>query len=112
MADWRHSLLMPWNVMGWPTDDLLVAAGLAVLLMAFIMAALRHEVGLPFTVGLLVVPVVVAAGFALAVVIHVWLAVHLLYAAAILSGCLIAFVCLYEVLKRWSAEPPPPMVRY
>lgn len=100
------------DVAAWATDELVVGAGLAVLLAAFVMVALRREAGLPLAVGLLVVPVVVAGGFALAVAIHLWLSVNLLYAAAILSGLLIVLVGLYEVLKRWTTEPPPPTVRY
>lgn len=103
---------MPWDVPTWVGGELLAGAGLAVLLAAFVVVALRREAGLPVAVGLLVVPVVVASGFALAVAIHVWLTVTLLSAAAILSGLLIVLVGLYEVLKRWTAEPPPPTGRY
>lgn len=97
---------------GWVTEDVLAGGGLAVLLAAFIVIALHREAGVPLAVGLLVVPVVVGSGFALALVIHLWLAVNLLYAAAMLSGVLIVFVGLFEALKAWTTAPPPPMGRY
>lgn len=92
--------------------DLLTPLALAVGLVAFLVVTLRREVGVPIVIGLLVVPVGVGAGFGLALAIHAWLAVNLLYAAAVLSGVLIVLVGLLEALKLWTAEPPPPQLRY
>jgi len=95
-----------------PFLEVLAAAGISVGLALFVMIVLRMEAELPFLVSVLVVPVVVGSGFLLALAFRVLLAVTMLQAGGLLAGLLVLLVVVYEALKLFVSEPPPPTARY
>lgn len=78
------------------STHLAVTAALSAGIAVFTMAVLRREVGLPMIVSALIVPVVVAIGFALAFAIQQFLTVSLLESLGLLGIVLFALTALYE----------------
>ena len=62
----------------------------------FIMETLRKTTGIPLAISALVVPFVVAAGFGLAVGIHVYTRLPMLTSAGVLAGALLPIVIFYD----------------
>lgn len=61
-----------------------------------IMETLRKTTGIPLSISVLVVPFVVAAGFALAIGIHVYTQLPMLTSAGVLGGALLPVVLFYD----------------
>ena len=61
-----------------------------------IMETLRKTTGIPLSISALVVPFVVAAGFGLAVGIHVYTQLPMLTSAGVLAGALLPVVVFYD----------------
>ena len=61
-----------------------------------IMETLRKTTGIPLSISVLVVPFIVAAGFALAIGIHVYTHLPMLTSAGVLGGALLPVVLFYD----------------
>ena len=61
-----------------------------------IMETLRKTTGIPLSISVLVVPFIVAAGFALAIGIHVYPQLPMLTSASVLGRALLTVVLFYD----------------
>ncbi|MFB6171309.1 MAG: hypothetical protein ABEJ23_02165 [Haloarculaceae archaeon] len=100
------------HALGLTVEEAAVGLAASIGLAAFIMVALRYEAELPFLVSLLFVPVVVASGFTFALVVRFWLSISILESAGVLGGVMILLIAVYEGLKLFASDPPPPSTRY
>lgn len=99
-------------VLAVPATAVVHTAAVSIALAAIIMIALRRELDLPFLISLLLVPVLVATGYLLALALQVWFALTMLQVAGLLAGLLVLLVFTYEVVLLIATKPPPPTVRY
>lgn len=77
--------------------DVAVAVGLSAGVVVFTTVVLRREVGLPIFVSVMVVPVVVGLGFAIAFGLQRVLDVTLLESLGLLGVLLVVLTALYEM---------------
>lgn len=78
------------------TVEMVGATGVSLLTCLFIMETLRKTTGIPLSISALVVPFIVAAGFALAVAIHLHTDLPMLTSAGVLAGALLPVVLFYD----------------
>jgi len=78
------------------TVEMLGATGVSLATCLLIMGTLRKTTGIPLSISVLVVPFVVAAGFALALGIHLYTNLPMLTSAGVLAGALLPFVLFYD----------------
>lgn len=97
---------------GLTVEEAAVGLALSVGLSVFVMVTLRIEAGLPILVSLLFVPVVVGSGFTFALILHLWLALTALQAAGALGGVMVLLVVVYQGVRLFASDPPPPTARY
>ena len=74
----------------------LLGAGVTVGLSGFVMFSRRYSVGLPLSASALVVPVVVDAGFLIALALELFFDLPLLHAAALMTVPLVGMALLHE----------------
>lgn len=87
-------LVMVYGVM--VTVELLGATVASLGTCLLIMETLRKTTGIPLSISVLVVPFIVAGGFALAIGIHVYTNLPMLTSAGVLAGGLIPVVIFYD----------------
>jgi len=78
------------------TVEMVGATTVSVGTCLLIMETLRKTTGIPLSISVLVVPFVVAAGFALAIGIHVYTQLPMLTSAGLLAGALLPVVIFYD----------------
>ncbi|MEF8789087.1 MAG: hypothetical protein V5A61_03090 [Haloarculaceae archaeon] len=78
------------------TVEMVGATAVSVGTCLLIMETLRKTTGIPLSISVLVVPFVVAAGFALAIGIHVYTQLPMLTSAGLLAGALLPVVIFYD----------------
>jgi hypothetical protein len=78
------------------TVEMVGATAVSLLTCLLIMETLRKTTGIPLAISALVVPFIVAAGFALAVGVHVYTNLPMLTSAGVLAGALLPVVIFYD----------------
>lgn len=78
------------------TVEMVAATGVSLVTCLFIMETLRKTTGIPLSISALVVPFIVAAGFGLALAVHVYTNLPMLTSAAVLAGTLLPVVVFYD----------------
>jgi len=78
------------------TVEMVAATAVSLGTCLFVMETLRKTTGIPLAISALVVPFVVAAGFAVAVGIHVYTQLPMLTSAALLAGALVPVAVFYD----------------
>jgi hypothetical protein len=78
------------------TIEMVTATAVSLGTCLLIMETLRKTTGIPLAISALVVPFIVAAGFALAVGIHVYTSLPMLTSAGVLAAGLLPVVIFYD----------------
>jgi hypothetical protein len=78
--------------------DIYVAAAIALAAAVLVMWLLHYETQLPLFISVLFVPPVMAAGFGLAVYLHVEFSLAMVQSAGILAALMVPAALLYELI--------------